>query len=538
MASTKPTRSTSKSARGGTAVETPPSGTRKSGSSRGEVRDALSGRENELSAIAFFALGVLIGLAVYARLAGPVGRGTDTALGSIMGLARYALPLISVAIGVALLRGDQAPSRMKLALGWGGMVLASLGLLHILRGPNGYTGADELGGAGGWIGAATGHTLTMLIGAIGASLLFVALALGSLLLITNMSLMAMGSAVGTNLSRLFGGIGSSLRQVMTPKDRDESFVDPDDAHESRFDPGFDPHPEESTDDDTADVATDEVDDDSGVDDAIDEVEEEEPAVERPRRPARKKPDTGQGQLDAPMPKPSEWVLPPANLLGRSGKQAIDDQAIAERGQVLEASLRSHGVEVTLSGRTLVGPTVTRYALELHPGVKVARVTSLQKDIAYAMAATDVRILAPIPGESLIGIEVPNHVRQRVLLGDLMASNEAKLATHPLDVAIGKDIAGRSVFLNLATTPHLLIAGATGAGKSSGINGIITSLLMRSTPDKVRLILIDPKQVEMGQYARLPHLLIQPVTNPRKAANALAWAVREMERRYDRLFETG
>ena len=538
MASTKPTRSTSKSARGGTAVETPPSGTRKSGSSRGEVRDALSGRENELSAIAFFALGVLIGLAVYARLAGPVGRGTDTALGSIMGLARYALPLISVAIGVALLRGDQAPSRMKLALGWGGMVLASLGLLHILRGPNGYTGVDELGGAGGWIGAATGHTLTMLIGAIGASLLFVALALGSLLLITNMSLMAMGSAVGTNLSRLFGGIGSSLRQVMTPKERDESFVDPDDAHESRFDPGFDPHPEESTDDDTADVATDEVDDDSGVDDAIDEVEEEEPAVERPRRPARKKPDTGQGQLDAPMPKPSEWVLPPANLLGRSGKQAIDDQAIAERGQVLEASLRSHGVEVTLSGRTLVGPTVTRYALELHPGVKVARVTSLQKDIAYAMAATDVRILAPIPGESLIGIEVPNHVRQRVLLGDLMASNEAKLATHPLDVAIGKDIAGRSVFLNLATTPHLLIAGATGAGKSSGINGIITSLLMRSTPDKVRLILIDPKQVEMGQYARLPHLLTQPVTNPRKAANALAWAVREMERRYDLLSEMG
>ena len=537
MASTKPTRSTSKSARGGTAVETPPSGTRKSGSSRGEVRDALSGRENELSAIAFFALGVLIGLAVYARLAGPVGRGTDTALGCIMGLARYALPLISVAIGVALLRGDQAPSRMKLALGWGGMVLASLGLLHILRGPNGYTGVDELGGAGGWIGAATGHTLTMLIGAIGASLLFVALALGSLLLITNMSLMAMGSAVGSNLSRLFGGIGSSLRQVMTPKERDESFVDPDDVHESRFDPGFDPHPEESTDVDTADVATDEVADDSGVDEIDEEVDEEEPAVERPRRPARKKPDTGQGQLDTPMPKPSEWVLPPANLLGRSGKQAIDDHEISERGRLLEESLRSHGVEVTLKGRT-VGPTVTRYELELHPGVKVARVTSLQKDIAYAMAATDVRILAPIPGESLIGIEVPNRARQLVSLGDLMGSNEAKLATHPLDVAIGKDIAGRSVFLNLATTPHLLIAGATGAGKSSGINCIITSLLMRSTPDKVRLILIDPKQVEMGQYARLPHLLTQPVTNPRKAANALAWAVREMERRYDLLFEMG
>ncbi len=165
-------------------------------------------------------------------------------------------------------------------------------------------------------------------------------------------------------------------------------------------------------------------------------------------------------------------------------------------------------------------------------------TSLHRDIAYAMAATDVRILAPIPGRSAIGVEVPNHTRQLVSLGDILASAEAKRATHPLEVAIGKDIAGRSVFLNLATTPHLLIAGATGAGKSSGINSIITSLLMRTTPDQVRLILIDPKQVEMGQYNRLPHLLTQPVTNPKKAANALGWAVKEMERRYDVLFEVG
>ncbi|MFZ9630385.1 MAG: DNA translocase FtsK, partial [Ilumatobacteraceae bacterium] len=155
-----------------------------------------------------------------------------------------------------------------------------------------------------------------------------------------------------------------------------------------------------------------------------------------------------------------------------------------------------------------------------------------------MAATDVRILAPIPGRQAIGVEVPNHTRQLVSLGDIMSSAEAKVASHPLDVAIGKDIAGRSVFLNLATTPHLLIAGTTGAGKSSGINCIITSLLMRTTPDQVRLILIDPKQVEMGQYNRLPHLLTQPVTNPKKAANALAWAVKEMERRYDVLYETG
>jgi S-DNA-T family DNA segregation ATPase FtsK/SpoIIIE len=155
-----------------------------------------------------------------------------------------------------------------------------------------------------------------------------------------------------------------------------------------------------------------------------------------------------------------------------------------------------------------------------------------------MAAVDVRILAPIPGRSAIGVEVPNHQRQLVALGDLLTSPEASRATNPLEVAIGKDIAGKAVFLDLAATPHMLIAGATGAGKSSGINCIITSLLMRTTPDDVRLILIDPKQVEMGQYARLPHLLTQPVTNPKKAANALGWAVKEMERRYDVLSELG
>jgi S-DNA-T family DNA segregation ATPase FtsK/SpoIIIE len=237
------------------------------------------------------------------------------------------------------------------------------------------------------------------------------------------------------------------------------------------------------------------------------------------------------------PTVGSWLLPPQRLLTTSHAQQVDRRQVETAGRMLEDALAAHGVATRLVGST-VGPTVTRYELELGAGVKVARVTSLSKDIAYAMASPDVRILAPIPGRSAIGVEVPNRQRQLVALADILRSEEAKRASHPLDVALGRDIAGRPVMVNLVEMPHVLIAGATGAGKSSCINSVVTSILMRSTPDEVRLILVDPKRVELGHYNGLPHLLTQVVVNPKRAANALIWAVHEMERRYDILAEAG
>ena len=241
--------------------------------------------------------------------------------------------------------------------------------------------------------------------------------------------------------------------------------------------------------------------------------------------------------DAAGGKHGPWKLPPANVLKRGSGKEADRRLIDEGGRLLEATLAHHGVEARLVGTT-VGPTVTRYELELGAGVKVNRVTGLSNDIQYAMASLDVRILAPIPGRSAVGVEVPNQERIIVTLGDVLAAPEVAKSKTALGVGLGRDISGKSVMLDVTTLPHVLIAGATGAGKSSCINSIVTSLLMRYTPDQVRLILVDPKRVELGAYNNLPHLLTEVVTNPKKAANALDWAVREMDMRYQLLADIG
>jgi DNA segregation ATPase FtsK/SpoIIIE-like protein len=283
-------------------------------------------------------------------------------------------------------------------------------------------------------------------------------------------------------------------------------------------------------------------------DEVDDLVEEEVVPEKSRKRARfntvPEPVWAEDQPAAesvPLPgmagAPIVWKLPPRSLLKKGKTIEIDKKLVEAGGRTLEEALAAHGVETRLVGMT-VGPTVTRYELELAPGVKVAKVTALSRDIAYAMATADVRILAPIPGKSAIGVEVPNQQRQLVAVGDVLNTQVARDLTSPLSVAVGRDIDGKPVMVDLAKMPHVLVAGTTGSGKSSCINSLLASILMRTTPDEVRLILIDPKMVELSQYNGLPHLLTQVVTNPKKAANALQWAVDEMEKRYEMLARLG
>jgi S-DNA-T family DNA segregation ATPase FtsK/SpoIIIE len=448
----------------------------------------LGRQADDVWGLVLVVLGVLAALGIYADLTGPVGRVVRDATDTAFGWGRLLVPLALCGVGGVLVQGrirGAEPARM--VIGFTLLALSATGLAHL--------SGD---GRGGWVGQAVAGPLASLLAGWGATIVLLTLLVLAALVLTRTSVRVAALAVVDAVRKL----REQAEAEPQPEAKKARRPQPPAAAEPEPEPGPPTVPIE---------------------------------VHVPEDPV---PPGEQLAIElGPAHEPGQWALPPLSLLKRSKAQEIDRRTLEQRGRVLEESLAAHGVETRLVGMT-PGPTVTRFELELGPGVKVARVTSLHKDIAYAMAAPDVRLLAPIPGRSAIGVEVPNVTRQLVSLGDVLASEEARRATHPLEVAFGKDISGRPVMESLAAMPHVLIAGATGAGKSSCINSLLTSILLRSTPDQVRMILVDPKRVELNQYNGLPHLLTQVVVNPKKAANALAWAVTEMERRTDLLAEVG
>ncbi len=539
-------------------------------------------QSDDVWGLAFLLLGALSALGIYAHVIGPAGRALRTGAADVFGLARYGLPVCFAVLGVYLLWRHQRSQPGRVAVGLGIAMVAVSGMLEVLRGQGTlHQPVHVLAKAGGVLGAVVGVPLRAGLAGWGAGLVLAVILFLACLIITATPVRAVAqagrAACGAGYrggARLFSGVGelARRRRRLASATRHPSVRGPEVARRRRSAPptvapgtagpgtgdegavgpgvlaeggapavagrGPAPSPAPRAGFNWAGLAGGPEVDGDGEDDAdaasvpVGAQAGAGPDVVPAARAEQLAIDLGLPKRPKPV-----WRLPPVALLRRSRQTEVDRRQVEVLGQTLEGALASHGVETRLVGAT-VGPSVTRYELELGPGVKVQKVTVLQRDIAYAMAAADVRLIAPIPGRSAIGVEVPNRQRQTVSLGDILASPEAAAARHPLEVAAGRDIAGRPVLVNLAEMPHLLIAGATGSGKSSCINSMLTSVLIRATPDQVRLILVDPKRVELGHYSGLPHLLTAPVTNPKKAANALRWTVQEMERRYDLLAEVG
>ena len=410
---------------------------------------------------------------------------------------------------------EDSKSLGRMVIGVLMLLISSTGLIHFVSGfAAPVDGATDMRNGGGLLGYGVSFPLERLMTEVLAQPFLVLLFIFGILITTATPF----SAVLAKISALFSWIWSKR-----PERKEEEFEITDTPPFDTPVVGWHPDPEE--------------------DEPIDEEEfDQEFTVETPRPLA---PLTGQATSGGVVKRieqllltgDSTYELPPQDLL-RTGpaaksKSKANETVVAALTEVF----KQFEIDAEVTG-FMRGPTVTRYEVELGNAVKVERITALAKNISYAVASSDVRILSPIPGKSAVGIEIPNADREIVALGDVMRSSVAGQDHHPMLVALGKDVEGNFVCANLAKMPHLLVAGATGAGKSSMINAMISSILMRATPDEVRLVLIDPKRVELTAYEGIPHLITPIITNPKKAADALTWVVREMDLRYEDLATFG
>ncbi|HEX6499511.1 MAG TPA: DNA translocase FtsK 4TM domain-containing protein [Micromonosporaceae bacterium] len=476
--------------------------------------------EHRRDGAGLLALGValLLGVAVWFHGGGPFGDYLAAVTRLFLGSVAALVPLVLVVTAVRLMRSQPEPEHQGRGLvGWTALFVGFAGLLHLAA--HRPIDVDRMESAGGVLGRAVGGALA------GAVTTWVAVPV-----LTLLSLFGLLVVTATPVNR----IPHRFRQL-----RDLVFGRPDASTV-----------------DTAPEAAEPVAtrlrrggsrrrqgvfaDDSS--DGSEESTQEVPVPAPKPAPVRKPPPPPE---HSPLPTRAEqlaltdadYKLPPPHLLAAGEPAKARSRANDEVIVALRSVFEQFDVDAAVTG-FVRGPTVTRYEVEVGPGVKVERITQLSRNIAYAVKSPDVRIISPIPGKSAVGVEIPNSDRENVALGDVLRSRAATSDHHPLVVGLGKDIEGQFVVANLAKMPHMLIAGATGAGKSSCLNSLLVSVLTRATPDEVRLLLIDPKRVELTGYQGVPHLVTPIVTNPKKAADALDWVVREMEMRYDDLAAAG
>lgn len=457
----------------------------------------------------------------------------DFSFGMLFGLTAFGLPVVFFGYAIYLYR-NPATVRDGSRFGLGFWLFLSVvsGFFHVFTSsPSPQEGPEALAVAGGLFGWLLAGPLLAVLTIWGAVPALVLISLVSLLVMTGTHPKKISERLKDLSNYLFGDRKQPL-ETDAFDGKKSSWWQKSDSQEAAFDNAV-------------------------VD--IDEFVDEEIATEVPLEPAESittEPDSepaseaepelefmdGEEGLTEPIDIPTKrtikpYVLPGLGLLGAGtapkAKTGVNDQLVL----AIDAVFKEFDIEARVAG-FLRGPTVTRYEVELAPGVKVEAVTRLSNNISYAVASNEVRILAPIPGKSLIGIEIPNTDRETVSLGDVLRSKNAAASSHPLTIGVGKDVEGGYLVANLAKMPHLLVAGATGAGKSSFVNSMITSILMRATPAEVRMVLVDPKRVELSAYQGVPHLVTPIITNPKKAAEALQWVVKEMDSRYDDLASFG
>ncbi|WP_341719629.1 DNA translocase FtsK [Micromonospora sp. FIMYZ51] len=460
-------------------------------------------------------LALLSAGAIWFSAAGPVGAQLADTVRLFLGAISIVVPVL-LGIGAwRLMRQPGDPEhRGRGLVGWGSMLVATAAMLHIGQQP---AGPGERDFAGGLIGAGIGSLLERAVTAWVAVPLLILLLVFGLLVVTATPINKVPERLGLLAGSVLGQTEAEPEPAAPTRRRPAKRVPPP-------------------------VDPDEFDDLDGAD--LQETmvlprkpPSRVPASRKPAEPPEHSPAPTRAEQLALTGLAGDYTLPPANLLSTGAAPKTRSKANDEVIAALRGVFEQFGVDADVTGFTR-GPTVTRYEVELGHGVKVERITQLSRNIAYAVKSPDVRILSPIPGKSAVGVEIPNTDPENVALGDVLRSRVATSDHHPMVVALGKDIEGGYVIANLAKMPHILIAGATGAGKSSCLNTLLVSILTRATPDEVRLLLIDPKRVEMTSYEGIPHLVTPIVTNAKKAADSLEWVVREMDMRYDDLAANG